>query len=357
MFQKISTRLFLMLGLILFFNSCRCQPEGQKPTSDSQSQVNLFIWSDFTSPEVLVEFKKQTGITVNESNFSSDEELLAKLQAGASGYDVIIPSDYMTAVMIKLNLLQKIDANLIPNSKDILPELLNLEFDPGNIYTLPYSWAITGLAYSSEVFKTPITGWKDLFSRPEAKDRVSLLDDIRETLGMVLIKNGQSIDSVDPAVIEQAKHELISLKSMVKTYNSTPLQSLLSGEVAAAQIYSNDAFLARQKSGNKIDFIFPSEGALIGIDNFAIPVSARNKDGAIRLINFLLSKTAHVQFVNRMYAGPVLSGIDDVLSPEMKANPILTDFKSLYKKSVMKHDLGEGIKLYDHAWTEVKASR
>ncbi len=362
MFLKVSTRLFLVFGLNLFILSCQCQKSSGVNTStqlstDDEKNVNLFIWSEFTSPDVLRDFKNQTGITVNESNFSADEELLAKLQAGATGYDIVIPSDFMTTIMIKLNLLQKLDKSLIPNAQDILPELINLDFDPGNIYSLPYSWAVTGFAYSNEVFKTPVTGWKDLFSRPEAKNKVSLLDDTRDTIGVALILNKQSIDTVNPQHLAKAKSDLIALKSTVKSFNSTPMQSLLSGEVVAAQIYSNEGFLAREKSGQKFEFVFPSEGAILGIDNFAIPATARNPKGAHKLINFLLGKAAHVQFVNRMFAGPVLSGIGDLLSPQLKANSVLTDFKGLSKKALMKHDLGEGAKLYDRVWTEVKASR
>lgn len=322
----------------------------------SKRTVNLFIWSSYTSEESLAEFFKKTGVRVVESNFSSNEELLAKLQAGATGYDLIIPSDYMIGVMQKLNLLKALDLKKIPNAAAINKDLLGKAYDPQNTYSLPYAWGMSGIAYRKSKVKAPLTSWKEVFADPQLAGRISLLDDAREAISVALKQAGKSgANTTRPEDLEEARKIFARLKPAVKSFTSTPMPALLSGDVDVAHMYVNEALMAEDKAQGDIAFAFPTEGGVVAIDNFAIPASAKNVDEAHLLINFLLEKSNHAQFVNRMYVGPVRQDLGPLLSEKMRANIFFSDFAGLAKRADMLEDLGADQQLYDKLWTDIKA--
>ena len=145
------------------------------------------------------------------------------------------------------------------------------------------------------------------------------------------------------------------MKPLIKSFTSTPMPAILSGDVVVAHMYGNEALMAKEKSAGEIDFLFPEEGGIIAIDNFAIPATAKNINEAHLLINFLLEKNIHAQFVDRLYTGPVRTDIDELLSERMRAHPLYSSFESLMKRAEMLEDLGEAQELYDRLWTDIKA--
>ncbi|MCJ7434253.1 MAG: spermidine/putrescine ABC transporter substrate-binding protein, partial [Anaerolineales bacterium] len=147
--------------------------------------LNLYAWSEYVPQGMLDGFTKETGIQVNYDTYSSNEELLAKLQAGASGYDLIVPSDYIVSVMIHQDMLETLDMSKIPNFANIAPEFVNPSSDPGNKYTVPYQWGTTGILYDPAVVPFAPTKWADLWD-PAFANRLVALDDEREIIGVVL---------------------------------------------------------------------------------------------------------------------------------------------------------------------------
>src|SRR4029077_947777 len=137
-----------LISLLVGVSACTKKtevPSGNAGAPASANKVvNLAIWSNYLSPELIAEFEKRTGVKVQVSNYSSNEELLAKLQAGASGYDVVVPSDYMVFAMVKLGLLHELDHALLPHSKSLDARFLRKAYDPGNKYSVPYDWGTTG---------------------------------------------------------------------------------------------------------------------------------------------------------------------------------------------------------------------
>jgi spermidine/putrescine transport system substrate-binding protein len=255
------------------------------------TELNLYGWSEYVPQALLDGFTEETGIKVNYDTYSSNEELLAKLQAGASGYDVIIPSDYTVAIMIKQGLLEQIDLNQIPNFKNLSPELTNLDFDPGNKYSVPYQWGTVGIAVDTDKVTRPITKWTDLWD-PEFKDRVVMLDDEREVLGMVLQTLGYDKNSTDPAQLEEAKAKLLELMPNVRLFDSdSPKTALLAGEVWLGHTWNGEAAIAHNENP-AIDYICPEEGCGIWVDNLAVPKAAPHKDAALAFMNYVLKPDA-----------------------------------------------------------------
>jgi len=316
--------------------------------------VHLSIWGNYLSPEMQTKFENKTGIKISISNYSSNEELLAKIQVGSSGVDVAVPSDYMVDIMTKMNLLEPLQQDKIPNHVQISEQFLKQSYDPENKFSYPYSWSTTGIAYNKVLFKGTIKSWRDLLTNPQLKGKLALLDDVREALGAALKMNGFSVNSTNPAELAKAKETLLEAKKNVKMFTSDTIDILKNNEVVAAQTYSSDALQAAAKSQGKIEYVLPEEGGVLAIDNLVIIKGAKHIEAAHKLINFLLSQETEVNKVNSIKGGPVLKGTRAVLLPELQSNRVLFPEPMTLQKLEHIHDLGEANKLYEEIWTEVK---
>jgi spermidine/putrescine transport system substrate-binding protein len=341
--------LFIFLWTISFsFAGCF-----KKESATSQT-VNLAIWGNYIEPKLLEQFSKDTGIKVNVSNYASNEELLAKVQAGSSGIDVAVPSDYMVSIMTKLDLLHEIDSTKIANRSGISPELLGQSFDPQNKYSLPYAWSTTGIAINRELFKGTIKSWKDVFENPELKGKLSLLDDVREVMAAALKMNGNSVNATKEDELQKAKSILSQVKPRVKMFRSDTVEALLKKEVAVAQSYSTDALQAARKSNGQIEYILPEEGGARAIDTVVILKTAQNVEGAHKLINYMLSSDVNVSFVTNVMGGPVLKATKEKLSVDLQNNASLFPTGNTLSKFEGITDVGTATKLYDDIWTLFK---
>jgi spermidine/putrescine transport system substrate-binding protein len=319
-----------------------------------KKEVNLAIWGSYVQPELFETFTQQTGLKVNVSNYTSNEELLAKVQAGSSGLDVAVPSDYMVSIMIKLGLLHEIDSNQIANKTLLAPEVLGQKFDPENRYSLPYSWSTAGVAVNRDLFKGTIQSWKDVLQNPALAGKLSLLDDVREVMGAALKMRGKSVNTTDEKELAAAKADLLAVKPRVKMFRSDTIEALVNKEVAVAHSYSTDALQAAAKSGGKIEYILLDEGGTRAIDTLVIFKKAPNVKGAHQLINFLLSPEVNESFVKHVMGGPVLKTTKERLPSDLQKNTSLFPAASKLSKFEGLVDLGDGTRLYDEIWTSVK---
>ncbi|BEV67865.1 spermidine/putrescine ABC transporter substrate-binding protein [Bdellovibrio bacteriovorus] len=342
----------LMVGLALCGLLAGCTKKSAEVSE--AKEVNLSIWGNYISPELQAQFEKETGIKINISNYSSNEELLAKVQMGSSGIDVAVPSDYMVEVMSKMNLLEALNPDQISNKTLIDPQFLKQNYDPENKFSLPYIWTTAGIAVNRDLYKGPIKSWKDLLENPQLKGKFALLDDVRETLGAALKMNGFSVNSTNPEEINKAKATLLKAKKNVKMFASDTIDILNNKEVAAAQTYSSDALQAADKSPGKIEYIIPEEGGTFAIDNLVIIKGAKHPEAAHKLINFLLSEQAEINRVKTILGGPVLKNTKAALPKELQNNRALFPDEATLKKLERIQDQGEKNKLFEDSWTEIK---
>lgn len=332
------------------------KPQAEAAVPAKDRVVNLYIWGDYTSKEVLDEFTRRTGIKVVESNYSSNEELLAKLQAGATGFDLAVPSDYMVSVMGKLGLVQELDKARVPNAKNVDPRFLKKPFDPDNKISLPYAWSITGIAVHRGLYKDPVTSWNAVFDNAAAKGRIAVLDDVREALGAALKLNGASLNATDPKDLGKAQATMLAAKKNIKTFNSMPADLLASDEVMIAQMYSGEALTVGRDSGKSIEFVIPTEGAALSIDNVVLLKDAPHRDEAYALMDYFFDVAAAADFVARTLSGPVVSGVRERLPKEVQANTTLFPSDEILAKCEMMQDLGEQTAAWDRIWSEIKAA-
>src|SRR5256886_16450620 len=211
-----------------------CSPASEGKGDKKPVTLHLFTWSDYTEETAAKEFEQKFGIKVVADTFGSNEELLAKMQGGASGYDITVPSDYMVSIMVKQGLLAEIDPSKIPNLAHVYKHLKGLYYDPRNTYSVPYLWGTTGIGYNADLVMSPPKSWQTLWDA-RYKGKISLLNDEREVFGMALRAAGESLNATQPAKLEAAKARLWAQTALVKTYTSENYDQLLvSDEVVLA---------------------------------------------------------------------------------------------------------------------------
>lgn len=360
-FFKASPRRSFLVGVAAMLVTASCTQIqnvlgiNSNSTSESDQVLNVAIWSNYLSKDMAEKFSKETGIKLNFSNYATNEELLAKIQTGGSGIDVAVPSDYMVAVMAKLNLLEKLDLAQISEFKNIDSRFLDKEFDPKNSYSIPYSFGTTGLAVNRELYKEPVKSWKDVFLNPALAGKFSLLDDVREDIGAVLRMNGHSLNSTDVAELQQAKEVLMKIKSAAKMFTSDSGMALVNKEVMVAHMYSSDALQASAKLKGQVEFVIPEEGATTYLDNLVIVKGAKHNKAAHQFLNFLVSKDAVLDFVKRIKSGPIRKDIQNELPPDLRDSLVLFPTEKVRASLESIKDVGEKIGLYDQIWSEVKS--
>lgn len=281
--------------------------------------LRFYNWADYMDEEIMAQFEAECGVTVTQDIYSSNEDLIAKIQAGNSGYDLIVPSDYAVEILIDRGLLKELNFDNIPNFSNIDPALTGLYYDPENTYSIPYQWGTTGLAYNTTYFDTPPDSWSYIFDPElvcENSGFVSMLDDERESVGAALTYLGYNYNDTDPAHHAEAQELLAAQKECLAGYNSDNFnQTLAAEEVVLAHAWSGGTAVARDENPN-IAFIIPKEGGAIWMDNMAIPADAPNAYTAEIFINYLLDPEIGAQLSNYTY----------YFSPNAAAQPMLDEY-------------------------------
>ncbi len=324
-----------------------------------QKVFNLYTWTEYIDPTIVSDFEKATGIKVKISYYESNEEMVAKLQAGGvSQYDLVVPSDFIIPSMIQLKLLQPLDHSKLPNMKNLDPKFANPPFDPGNTYTVGYLWGTVGLMYRTDVFKTPPTSWAVIFDPRQQKGRFTLMDSVREQLGIALRYTGASINTVDQKKIKEAVDALLKAK---KSKNALEFQGgvsatkqILAGSTVAAVVYNQDAL--RVADGNpKYGFTIPKEGSTLFLDNMAIPAKAPNPGAAHKFINFLLDAKIGARLADYQKSATPNAAAKKLVDPKNLKNPAIWPSAEQLKVLEFILDQGKNNRLYDEAWTQVKS--
>jgi spermidine/putrescine transport system substrate-binding protein len=328
-------------------------------TTQPSTQLNIFSWADYLFPDAIAQFEQRYGIHVNYDTYASNESLLAKLQAGASNYDVIVPTSYMVITLNKLGLLSRLDKAKLPNFKYVLPRFQNPTFDPHCEHTVPYTWGTTGIAFNAKAFsndeKQFPKDW-DVFWDKNLALRMTLLDDARETLGMALKRRGHSYNSLDKTQIQDACNDLKQQKPLVMSYTSDQvIIQLASGDSLASLAYSGDVYQAI-RDNKDVRYRIPESGASIWSDNLCIPESAPHKENAYKWLNFMMEPEIAAACANyTRYATPNEKA-QKLIEPELLTDKNLYPPENILAKCEEIGDIGSMIFFYDQMWTELKCS-
>lgn len=318
--------------------------------------LNFYNWSDYVAKNTIPRFEKNYDIKVTQDFYSSNEELLAKLQAGGTGYDVIVPSDYMVSIMRKSGVIQKLDKSKIPNFDNLDPDFKGLSYDPNNDYSMAYQWGTTGIVYNPEVVDEEVAGWDAMWNE-EYEGKIGMLNDVRETFGASLKRLGYSLNSTKESELDQAQAELEKQKPLLRGYFASPEAGDLvaGGDLALAHVYSGDGFLAIAKN-DKLKYVIPEEGATRWVDNMSIPKGAENPEVAHKFINYILGADVGAELSNYTYYGTPNKAAFPKIDKEAKEDPGIYPPPEVSERLEVIKDLGEMTKVYERRFTEVKSA-
>lgn len=356
----IKRLLLLTLFVIAFMLPLGCS--GSSPsapgTGTSKANVlNVYNWSTYIAQDVITQFEQKFNVKVKYDTYENNEDLYAKLKPGNPGYDVVFPSDYMVKIMASENLLEELNLDNIPNKKHLDSKFINPPYDSGNKYSLPYQWGTLGIGYNIKATKGEIDTWAVMFE-PKFKGRIALLDDMRDTLGMILVYLGYDPNTTNPDEINKARDFLIKNKEAIAAFAPENGQNLLDqGEVDLTFEYSGDIFQVMRENPN-IRYAIPQEGTIVWTDNMVIPKGAPNKEIAEKFINFILEPEVGSKISNFIHYGtPNKTAREKGLIDEKDLkNPSIYPPPKVFSKLKYIKDVGKATTLYDIAWTEVKVA-
>nr|MBO2508594.1 ABC transporter permease [Bacillota bacterium] len=323
---------------------------------DEEKVLHLFIWTEYMPDDVIRDFEAEYGVRVVVDNYSSNEEMLAKLQAGGQGqYDVVVPSDYTIEIMVRQGLLEPLDRSKIPNMANLAEEHRDPSYDPGNQYTVPYMWGTAGIAYNKAYVDPEPTSWADIWD-PKYAGRIVLLDDSRVIPGMALQLLGYSMNETDPARLEEAKAKLLELAPRVKAYDSdSPKSLLISEEVWLGVVWSAEAVLAAQENPN-IAYVLPREGGNLWKDNLAIPKDAPHPGWAHVFINYVLRPDVGARIAEAFPYGTPNAEALKLLPEEIRSNPAAYPPVEALRNAEVLVDVGDAVAAFDRILTEMKVA-
>jgi spermidine/putrescine transport system substrate-binding protein len=329
---------------------------------DDEEILNFYNWSEYVEPEILVMFEEETGIKVVEDNFGSNEDLLGKLQGGATGYDVIVPSDYMVSTMIELGMLAELDKDKLENLKHLDPTFTDPPYDPGMMYCVPYFWGTTGIGFNWNDWDEAPDSWEYLFNPEyiqEFSGRVSMLDDVREVLGAALIYLGYSPNTTNEAELEEAKQVILAIKPYLASFDSDTYEdNMVTGDVALVHGWSGDIFTAQVEDEN-IDYVIPREGAVMWTDNLCITADAakdkKRLERAYKWIDFLNRPEIAAMNTNFVWYASPNKAAEAEIDPEILGYEAVYPSAETFAKLHWLENLGDATEIYSRIWTEISS--
>ena len=328
---------------------------GSSSDSASADELNIFVWTEYVSQDAIDAFEKDTGIKVNVSTYSSNEDMIAKVKSESEGtYDIIQPSDYAVEQLAGQGMLEELDKDKLTNLGNIGESYLDPSYDPGNVYSVPYQGGVAAIAVNTSKVDKEITSYADLFD-PSLAGQLVVLDDYRAVIGMTERSMGLSMNETDPDTLSGVEEKLLTLKDNIALYDSdSPKSALISGDCSVGYLWSAEAALAMEENED-IQIVYPSEGAYVFMDNWAIPKGAKHYDAAMEFINYMLSVDAAKMNIEEF---PYLSANskaveamgDDYSSNEAKNPPAEVIAAGEYVSNLDTDTLA----IYDEMWTKLK---
>lgn len=320
-------------------------------------KVYVYNWGEYIDPEVIELFEEKTGIKVVYDEFEQNEEMYPKIQAGAVSYDVVCPSDYMIQKMIENDLLQQPNFDNIPNLKYIDQSYLESaqEYDPGNKYSVPYTWGTLGILYNRTMVDEPVDSWSILFDEKYSGD-ILMIDSVRDAFAIALRYLGYDLNSTDEAELEEAKALLQEQYPLVQAYVVDQVRDkMIGGEAAIGVIYSGEAIYTSRENPD-LEYVIPKEGSNVWIDGWVIPKNSKNKENAEAFINFLCDpKIALMNFDYITYSTPNSGAWELIEDEEIKNSPVAFPSQEVLDRTTAFRYLGEDMEnTYIQKWNEVK---
>ena len=318
------------------------------------TELVVYNWYDYIDPSVLDLFQDETGIEVTYVNFTQNEDMYARLEAGAGAYDVVFPSEYMIERLIKEDRLEELNLDNIPNLENILDNLRDPSYDPGNAHSVPYMWGTLGIVYNTEMVDEPITSWTALLDEKYAGE-IFMMDSVRDTVGLALKTLGYSMNSHDEGELAEAGEWLMAQRDsgVVGGYILDQAKDMMAGnEAAMAVMYSGDALYAMEKN-DKLAYVIPDEGSNVWVDGMCVPKVCQNKEAAECFIDFMCRPDIAQKNMEYIYYSSPIKQVVENLSEEELASTAMNPTDEMVARCEYYVDISDVAYLYDDIWMDV----
>jgi spermidine/putrescine transport system substrate-binding protein len=327
----------------------------------------LYNWNNYISDRTIARFEAQCACKVVQDYYSDNEEMLAKIAAGATGYDLIVPTGNAVEALVRSSQLRPLDPARLANLKNIKPEFLNTAFDPGNRYSVPYAYTVTLVGYNSAKIKAlglPTDTWALIFEPrylAKLKGRVTVLDSQRELMAAAMLYLGYPINDTDEAKWRRARDLILRAKPYWAAFNaSSYIKELTVGNIWVAHGYSSDMFQARQDARAagrpfEIAYSIPKEGAVLALDSMVLHKTGQHPELAHRFIDFMLEGGNSAELTNLIGSGNPNRAAMPHIQPEIADNRAVFPDAATVRRLEMMRDLDrKSRRVLNRIWTEIK---
>lgn len=319
----------------------------------AEGKLNIYNWFDYLPQELVDKFSREHGVEVTMDTYDSNEALLARLKAGVTGYDVGVPGDYMVAILIKEGLLEKVRPDRLENFKHVDPKFVDLYFDKGREYSVPYQWGTTGFMVDTAAYGGDIDTLKVIFDPPaELSGKINMLKDVNDVLNMGLRYLGHDRCNNNPEQLKALNALLQGAKKHWISFNSDGAKEVLvSGDAAAGMIWNGFGMRARAEKGT-LKYAYPKEGMTAWMDNLVVFKGAQNLENAKKFLNFMMAPENAATLTNfaRYTAG--VKGTEPFLDAELKTAYEVNPPSGVSMEFVPPCE-DDVIRLYDRIWTNL----
>ncbi len=339
-------------------------------TAHAEDVLHIYNWNNYIAPETVKRFEADCKCKVVQDYYGAMEEMLAKLSAGAKGYDVVVPTGFAIPPLVKQNLVQPLDKAKLSNIKNVDAGFMDTAFDKGNKFSVPYAFTTTLVGYNDAKIKElglDPTSWAILFDPAilaKIKGKVTVLDDSRELFAAALMYNGFSANSTDPKEWAKAKETLVKAKPYWAAFNTQSyIKELTLGNIWVAHGYSNDMFQANEdaKAAKRpfgISYGLQKEGNTLSLDSMMVLKTAPRPDLAHKFINFMLDGKNSSELTNMIGSGNPNVASAQFVKPEIKKISAVFPDDTAKKKLVQLNDLqGKPLRELNRLWTQVKTAK
>jgi spermidine/putrescine-binding protein len=290
-----------------------------------EQTLNIYNWSDYIDETTIPRFQALANIRVNYDVYSSNEDLLAKMRAGPTQYDIIVPTNQFIPTYRRLGLLQPLRQDLIPNLVNLDKAFVETDYDPGNKYTIPWQWGTTGIGYNTkQVPGGTVDSWTALYEpNPSLGGRISILREVTDLIGCTLIYLGKDPNSTRDADLQQVIGTFKDLRRRVKNLrfsSDTYIDQLATGEIWLAHGWSGDVFQAQGDNAD-ISYVIPKEGSLQWADVMCVPKDAPHPENAARFMNYVLHPKTAARISNYVSYGTPVPLAKSLLPSEQLDDP------------------------------------
>ncbi len=321
-------------------------------SGNDDKTLYLFNWTYYTPDAVIEQFEEEFGVEVKIDSYASNEEMFTKIRAGATGYDIVFPSQDYASIMMNQGMLEKLDLSKLPNTQHVNPVILEkLDYDSEMNYAVPYGMTISGIAVNKEKLSAYDRSWS-IFAREDLKDRMSMLDDMREVMSAALLYLGYSVNTTNDAELAQAEEVLKNgwAPNLVKFDAEGFGKSFAAGDFWVSHGYAENIFgEIPEENWDTVDYFIPQEGVPLYVDSMCILKGSKNYDIALEFINFIHRPEVYALFLDDFRFPAVINeeaGKYTTLTPMYEIEDV-----SAYQ---VPGDVGEDIAKYDAIWERVR---